>query len=221
MAKKLFLQPHYGDIAWSCGGLVTKHKKESIVVSIFPPKRKFYRLKFMGIIYRKKKREEKQFEKLIGFKGIYLKFKSAFLRGRTLETLFDKNLNELEQQQGVDLRGYLSKLILQEGITEVYCPKAQRNMIDHLIVKQAVYGLTATDITIYFYEDFPNFLPEAKKTTKKSKTKTIKVDISDVIEEKIQAIILYESLVQPYFRSKEKLVELIRKTPFETFWLED
>jgi len=218
---KLFLQPHYGDIAWSCGGLVAKHKKESIIVSIFPPKRKFFRLKLKGIVYRRKKREENHFEKLFGFKGIYLKYKSAFLRGRTLETLFDKNLNELEQQQVVALRDYLSNLILQEGITEVYCPKAQRNMIDHLIVKQAVYGLTATDITIYYYEDFPNFLPEAKKTSKKSKTKTIKVDISDVIEEKIQAIILYDSLVKPYYRSEEKLVELIRKTPFETYWLED
>jgi len=44
------------------------------------------------------------------------------------------------------------------------------------------------------------------------------VDISDVIEEKIQAVLIYESLVSGYFKSQDTLVELIRKTPFETYW---
>lgn len=86
---------------------------------------------------------------------------------------------------------------------------AQRNQIDHLIVKKAVAGLKPIDFDIFYYEDFPNFLPESKKLQVSTALKAIKVDISNVIEEKIQGIIQYDSLVEPYFKSKEILVELI------------
>lgn len=163
MSKVLFLEPHYGDIAWSCSGLVAQNKEDSIIVSIFPPKRRFYRIKFMGIKYRRKKREAKRFESLFGVKIIYLKFKSAFLRGRNLEDLFDKILNPVEEEQVLKLREYISELIKKEDIYELYCPMAQRNQIDHLIVKKAVAGLKQTDFDIFYYEDFPNFIPESSK----------------------------------------------------------
>ncbi|MFW9924649.1 MAG: PIG-L deacetylase family protein [Candidatus Thorarchaeota archaeon] len=221
MSKKLFLEPHFGDIAWSCGGLVAQNKEASIIITIFPPRRKFYWLKFLGIIYRKKKNEEKRFEKLFNLNIIYLKFKSAFMRGRTLEGLFDKKLNAIEEEQVLELRKIINELLLEENISEIYCPKAQRNQIDHLIVKKAVLGLTPTNATIYYYEDFPNFLPESKKIHS-SKTQTkVRIDISKVVEEKIQAVLIYESLISSYFTSKEVLVDLIRKTPYEYYWQDD
>lgn len=220
MTKKLFLEPHYGDIAWSCGGLVAKHKKESIIVTIFPPRRKYYRLKFKGIIYRKKKREEIRFEKSYGVEIIYLKYKSAFMRGRILEELFDKKLNALEKEIVIQLREYISELVINKDIKEIYCPMAQRNQIDHLIVKEAISNILLENVDIYYYEDFPNFLPESKKLVTESNLNAIKIDISDVLEEKIKAVLFYESLIEPYFVSKEKLVDLIRKTPYEIFWLE-
>ncbi len=221
MSKTLFLEPHYGDIAWSCSGLVAQNREDSIIVSIFPPKRKYYRIQFKGIKYRRKKREEIRFANILGVEIIYLKYKSAFLRGRNLEDLFDKILNPVEEEQALKLRKYISELIKNEDISEVYCPMAQRNQIDHLIVKKAVAGLKQTDFDIYYYEDFPNFLPESRKLQVSTGLKAIKVDISEVIEEKIQGILEYVSLVEPYFKSKEVLVDLIRKTPFETFWKED
>ncbi|NHJ31331.1 MAG: hypothetical protein FK732_00570 [Asgard group archaeon] len=221
MSKILFLEPHYGDIAWSCSGLVAQNREDSIIVSIFPPKRKYYRIQFKGIKYRRKKREEIKFGNLLGVEIIYLKYKSAFLRGRNLEDLFDKILNPLEEEQVIQLREYFSDFIKKEDVSELYCPMAQRNQIDHLIVKKAVAGLKPIDFDIYYYEDFPNFLPESRKLQVSTALKAIKVDISDVIEEKIQSILQYESLVQPYFKSKEILVDLVRKTPFETFWKEE
>lgn len=221
MSKALFLEPHYGDIAWSCSGLVAQNRQDSIIVSIFPPKRKYYRIQFKGIKYRRKKREEIKFSNLLSVEIIYLKYKSAFLRGRNLEDLFDKILNPAEEEQVLQLREYLSDLIKKEDVSEVYCPMAQRNQIDHLIVKKAVAGLKQIDFDIYYYEDFPNFLPVSRKLQVSTGLKAIKVDISEVIEEKIQGILQYESLVEPYFKSKEILVDLIRKTPFETFWKED
>ncbi|NHK30959.1 MAG: hypothetical protein FK730_06370 [Asgard group archaeon] len=220
MVKKLFLEPHFGDIAWSCGGLVAKHKKESIIVTIFPPRRKFFRLKLKARKYRKKKREEIRFERLYGVKIIYLKYKSAFMRGRILEDLFDKKLNELEKEIVIQLREFITDLVLNEGITEIYCPMAQRNQIDHLIVKEAVSNLLLENIDIFYYEDFPNFLPESKKLVTEPTLKALKIDMSDVIEEKINAVLFYDSLIEPYFVSKEKLVNLIRRTPFEIFWKE-
>ncbi len=221
MSKILFLEPHYGDIAWSCSGLVAQNREDSIIVTIFPPKRKYYRIQFKGIKYRRKKREEIRFSNILGVKIIYHKYKSAFLRGRNLEDLFDKILNPVEEEQVLQLRKYISELIKKEDISEIYCPMAQRNQIDHLIVKKAVAGLKQTDFDIYYYEDFPNFLPESRKLQVSTGLKAIKVDISEVIEEKIQGILEYVSLVEPYFKSKEVLVDLIRKTPFETFWKED
>lgn len=221
MSKALFLEPHYGDIAWSCSGLVAQNRQDPIIVSIFPPKRKYYRIQFKGIKYRRKKREEVKFANILGVEIIYLKFKSAFLRGRHLEDLFDKILNPVEEEQVLQLREYISELIKKEDISELYCPMAQRNQIDHLIVKKAVAGLNKIDFDIYYYEDFPNFMPESRKLQVSTALKAIKVDISDVIEEKIHGILQYDSLVEPYFISKEVLVDLIRKTPFETFWKED
>lgn len=221
MSKTLFLEPHYGDIAWSCSGLVAQNRENSLIVSIFPPKRRYFRIQFKGIKYRRKKREEIRFANILGVEIIYLKYKSAFLRGRNLEDLFDKILNLVEEEQVMQLREYISELIKNEDISEIYCPMAQRNQIDHLIVKKAVAGLKQIDFDIYYYEDFPNFLPVSRKLQVSTGLKAIKVDISEVIEEKILGILQYESLVEPYFRSKEILVDLIRKTPFETFWKED
>ena len=93
MSKALFLEPHYGDIAWSCSGLVAQNRQDSIIVSIFPPKRRYYRIQFKGIKYRRKKREEIRFANILNVEIIYLKYKSAFLRGRNLEDLFDKILD--------------------------------------------------------------------------------------------------------------------------------
>lgn len=221
MSKILFLEPHYGDIAWSCSGIVAQNRENSIIVTIFPPKRKYYRIQFKGIKYRMKKREEVRFGNLLGVRIIYLKYKSAFMRGRNLEDLFDKILNPVEKEQVLQLREHILDLIKEEDVAELYCPMAQRNQIDHLIVKKAVAGLKPTDFDIYYYEDFPNFLPESQKLKVSSALKSFKVDISNVIEEKIQGILEYESLVEPYFKSKEVLMDLIRKTPFETFWKED
>ncbi len=218
MPKKLFLQPHHGDIAWSCSGLIAQSKEDSLAVSLFPPRSKHYWLKLKGRVYRSKKREDMQFEKLFGIRYIFEKFPSALMRGRTVDTLFDKKLNSMEEQLVQEIRNYITDLVAKEKITEIYCPMAQRNQIDHLIIKQAVFGLIASKVDVYYYEDFPNFLPESKKGKRFTSMEAKEVDISDVIEEKIQACLLYESLISAYFKSQDTLVELIRKTPFETYW---
>lgn len=218
MPKKLFLQPHHGDIAWSCGGLIAQNKEETLVVSFFPPRSKNFRLKLKGTVYRSKKREDLKFEQLYRIKFIFKKFPSAFLRGRTADTLFDKKLNNKEEQLVQEIRNYITDLVVKEKITEIYCPMAQRNQIDHLIIKQAVFGLIVSNIDIYYYEDFPNFLPESKKGKRFTSLEAMEVDISDVIDEKIQAVHIYKSLISAYYKSEEVLVELIRKTPFETYW---
>ncbi|MHA1556185.1 MAG: hypothetical protein ACTSPM_04545 [Candidatus Heimdallarchaeota archaeon] len=220
MTKKLFLEPHFGDIAWSCSGLVAQNIEDSIIVNLFPPRSKYYRFR-INIMrkYRKKMQEEKSFERLFNIKIIYRKYKSAFLRGRKIENLFDKKLNAIEELLVVELRADIAELIVKENITELYCPYAQRNQIDHLIVKKAISGLTTTDVVIYYYEDFPNFLPKSTQI-KDSLLKPVKIDITTCIEEKIKAVLLYNSLVTPYFKSESTLIDLIRKKPFEIYWQE-
>ncbi|MGC9779470.1 MAG: hypothetical protein HZR80_09535 [Candidatus Heimdallarchaeota archaeon] len=187
-------------------------------MTIFPDRRKFYRIKRKGSIYRRKKREEIDYGKLSGVEIIFLKFKSALLRGRTFESLIDKNLNEIEEKQIIELRDVISDLVLKENISEIYCPRARRNQVDHIIVKKAVAGLSVAGYDIFYYEDFPTFLPDSKNLKTDTGYSRIEIDISNVIEEKIQGILLYESLIDVYFKSKELLVEKIRETTFEVFW---
>ncbi|NHJ49497.1 MAG: hypothetical protein FK733_17035 [Asgard group archaeon] len=220
MSKKLFIEPHYGDVAWSCAGLIAMNKENSIVVNIFPPRRRYDRLLLKGFTYRKRKRVEKRFQELFGIRIIYLNYESALLRGRTIKELIDTKLNPIEKEQVAQIRQFISDFVIKEGITEIYSPLAQRNQIDHVIVKEAVSGLLTTGCEIYYYEDFPDFMPKTEKGLITPDLIEKKVDITSVIEEKIQAVILYESLVRAYFTSKESLLESIRKSPFETYWLE-
>ncbi|MHA1155414.1 MAG: hypothetical protein ACTSQK_04840 [Candidatus Heimdallarchaeota archaeon] len=220
MTRKLFLEPHFGDIAWSCSGLIAQNKKDSIIVNLFPPRSKYYRFRINVMKkYKRKWQEEKSFERIFDIKIIYRKYKSAFLRGRKIENLFDKKLNAIEEQLVEELRADIAELIVKENITELYCPYAQRNQIDHLLVKKAVSGLTTTDVVIYYYEDFPNFLPKSTQI-EDSLLQPVKIDISISIEEKIEAVLQYKSLVTPYFKSEKTLIDLIRKTPFEIYWQE-
>lgn len=220
MTKKLFLEPHYGDIAWSCGGLLYLNKEDSIILNIFPPRKKY---DFLNLKrrrnYRRAKKREKAFVELFGVKIIYWKYKSAFLRGRTDKNFFDRNLTELEENMVVEIRQEIEKLILEEKITEVYCPYAQRNQVDHIIVRKAVKGFTITNAKIFYYEDFPNFHPQSEKIKDPSMIPS-RVDISASIEEKIKAILIYEHLVKAFFKDTETLIDLVWKKPFETYWYE-
>ena len=46
----------------------------------------------------------------------------------------------------------------------------------------------------------------------------IEIDVSDVIEVKVKGILVFESLIDAYFKSKELLAQRIRESPKEIYW---
>ncbi|MBN1328146.1 MAG: hypothetical protein JXA54_01620 [Candidatus Heimdallarchaeota archaeon] len=122
---------------------------------------------------------------MFGIKILYYKYKSAFLRGRSAETLFDKTFNELEQKIVNQLHQDIIKLVEDKNISEIYCPRANENQIDHLLVRAAVARIVATDCKIFYYEDFPNFTFDSKISNKEKNMEKKIIDFHDVIDEKI------------------------------------
>ena len=220
MTKKLFLEPHYGDIAWSCGGLLYKYKGESIILNFFPPKKmKKFLFRKIKIKSRLGKKNNEKFRKLFNLKIIYLDYQSAFLRGRSDKNLFDKRLTSEEEELVSKIREDITKFVSQEKITEIYCPYAQRYQVDHLILRKAISTISIPEVIVYYYEDFPNFHPKSEEIVNPN-LEVNKIDISDYIEKKIEAVLIYDNLVKAFFTNKETLIELIHNRPYETYWKE-
>ena len=218
MKKKLFLAPHFADIAWSCSGLIFMNIPESIVVNIFSakPEDMNARKSFTYDQEMERKSEEKFFEKY-GIDSIQLDFKEAISRGRKVEEFFITKLNDEEEKLILDLAISFGDLIGKYGVSEIFCPKAIRNHVDHFIVKKAVERLISP-AEIYYYEDVLILIREKSKVGILANLKEIKIDISSVLEEKIQALLLYPATIKAHYKSEDSLVKAIRENPYENYW---
>ena len=217
MSKRLFLAPHFSDIAWSCGGMIALDPSNSIVVNVFNLKpTKETKQKYKDFIQENYRKPEKKFQTMFKFTALKFDLAEALDRGRTPSTIFSKELTASEKELVYEIRDKIHALIDQHKITEIYCPKAQRNQTDHFIVKEAVNKITK-EVHIFYYKDFPNFLPEDSDKTEVN-LELIKFDITNVIEQKIAAISLYEKALKTFYQSKEKIIALIRKNPYEIYW---
>ena len=127
MKKKLFLAPHFADIAWSCSGLILMNISDSIVANVFSakPDDMNARKTFTYDQEMERQSEEKFFEKF-GIESVQLDFKEALSRGRKIEEFFSLKLNEEEEKIILDLAISLGDLIGKYRVSELFCPKAIR-----------------------------------------------------------------------------------------------
>jgi len=217
MSKRLFLAPHFSVIAWSCGGTIALNPSNVILANVFTLKpNKETKEKYNDYLHEDNRKPEKKFQKRFKLTSRNFDFPSAFDRGRTPSTIFSKDLTELEMELIFEIRDKIHDLIDQYNIEEIYCPKAQDNKIDHYIVKEAVNKIKK-EVHVFYYKDFPNFLPEDSDKAE-TNLELIKIDITNTIEEKIAAVTLYEKSLKSFYQSKEKIIALIRKNPYEVYW---
>lgn len=221
MSKKLFLSPHYSDIAWSCSGLIAKHKQISEFTYFFTAAPKNVDNPIIKRNLRKAKKETKKFHRLYNCNRYYLNFSHAIQRGIALENVFDKGLLEKDDEQSLilQIRTKIADIINKNNFSEIYCPKAIRGHIDHLVIKQAILPFSST-VSIFYYQDFPTFIEEPQLEKAEPHLQLIKIDISEVIEEKIKAVLTYKSVIKQFYLSREKLQEQIRRYPYELYWKE-
>ena len=218
MKKKLFLAPHFADIAWSCSGLILKNISDSIVANVFSAKPDDMNAR-KSITYdqeMERHSEEKFFEKF-GIESIQLDFKEALSRGRKIEEFFSLKLNEKEEKLILDLAISLGDLIGKYRVSELFCPKAIRHHIDHYIVKKSVEKVMSP-VEIYYYEDAPIFTKDKSKEKIPENLKEIRIDISSVIEQKIQGLLFYPATIKAHYKSEESVVKAIRENPYEFYW---
>jgi len=218
MKKKLFLAPHFADIAWSCSGLLLMNKSESIVVNIFSAKPENEKiLKAHSYTQEDERDSEEKFYKKFGIESISLDYEESLIRGRRIEDLFTGELTKEEEKLILDITISIGDLVGKYQIKEIFCPKATRNHIDHLIVKKAIEKLISP-VDVYYYEDAPLFAKSKSKTEINENLKEIEVEISSVLEEKIQAILLYPNTIKAHYISVDSIINAIRKNPIEKYW---
>ncbi len=218
MKKKLFLAPHFADIAWSCSGLILMNISDSVVANVFSakPEDMIARKSFTYDQEMERHSEEKFFKKF-SIDSVQLDFKEALSRGRKIEEFFTLKLNEEEEKLILDIAVSLGDLIGKYRVSELFCPKAIRHHVDHYIVKKSVEKLMSP-VEIYYYEDAPIFGQDKSKEKIPGNLKEIKIDISSVLEEKIQGLLLYPATIKAHYKSEDSVVKAIRENPYEYYW---
>ncbi|MBK5114586.1 MAG: hypothetical protein KGD59_10525 [Candidatus Heimdallarchaeota archaeon] len=218
MKKKLFLAPHFADIAWSCSGLLLMNNSESIVVNVFSAKPEDMAImKSFSYTQEMERLSEEKFFKKFGIEFVQLDYQEAMVRGRKIEEFFSLKLNDEEEKLILDIAIKIGDLIGKYRISEVFCPKAIRNHVDHYIVKKSIEKIM-TPVEIYYYEDAPIFIQEKSKEKTPENLKEIKIDISSVLEDKIESVLLYPATIKAHYKSQESVIKAIRDNPYEKYW---
>ncbi|MHA1126184.1 MAG: PIG-L deacetylase family protein [Candidatus Heimdallarchaeota archaeon] len=217
MTKRLFIAPHYADVAFSCGGLIALDPANSIVSLVFSLKpEKDLIKKYEKYLFEIHRKPEKKYLKMFNLTSIDLKFPSALVRGRTPSDLFSIELTQIEKDLIFKIRDRLHEIIDRYNITEIYCPKDDRHQIDHYITKIAASKISR-EVHVFYYKDAPDFLPDEKDKSYEH-LELLKINISKVLDQKIKAVSLYENILTLFFHSKERILSKMKKTPFEVYW---
>jgi hypothetical protein len=194
------------------------NKTESIVVNVFSAKPEDEEiLKPFSYTQEKERLSEEKFYKQFGIESIHLDFKESLIRGRKIEDLFTSELTVEEEKIILDIAIKIGDLLGKYRIKEIFCPKATRNHVDHYIVKKSIEKLISP-VEIYYYEDAPLFTKSKAKEETVKNLKEISIDISSVLEEKIQALLLYPNTIKAHYTSVDSIVKALRKNPVERYW---
>jgi LmbE family N-acetylglucosaminyl deacetylase len=216
---KLFIEPHFGDVAWSCSGLLAKEETKATILCIFSAKKcHLVKTKRNNGSQWYLKKNEKKYAKMMNTDLHFFNYAKYDLRNRPPQKFFDSVLSPIEQKLLCDLTAQLKKFVKKNNVTEIYCPKASRSHIDHLLVKQATTQFIDSH-TVYYYEDCPTFTNDQKYFPSfEPNLEEIKIDISSVIPQKYNGMLIFDELIKSFFTSKEALKSLIHKRPYEKYW---
>jgi hypothetical protein len=194
------------------------NNSESIVVNVFSAKPEdMATMKSFSYTQEMERLSEEKFFKKFGIEFVQLDYQEAMVRGRKIEEFFSLKLNDEEEKLILDIAIKIGDLIGKYRISEVFCPKAIRNHIDHYIVKKSIEKIM-TPVEIYYYEDAPIFIQEKSKEKTPENLKEIKIDISSVLEDKIESVLLYPATIKAHYKSQESVIKAIRDNPYEKYW---
>jgi LmbE family N-acetylglucosaminyl deacetylase len=254
-ARHLFLSPHYDDIALSCGGtaaLLARAGRLPEVALIFgdhpdpaQPLTTFAESMHRGWgldaaeVIAGRRSEEAAASGILGTRAVFLPFRDAIYRGERYlsnDDLFGEVAAD-EADLPVEIVAALGLDQHTGATTRNYAPLAIGRHVDHQQAFAAGVRLAQTRYEIWFYEDLPYALnPGAAEAQIAATGVALEiaavVDVTEVWEEKLAAIMAYPSQLATVFAyvdagsSRDEIDAVLRAyatevgggAPGERFW---
>jgi len=156
--------------------------------------------------------------------------------GQAPEFLYRSNralfgaIDAKDEKLHVELASTIEEVAKQQGEPLLYAPLAGGHHVDHRIARRAADSLRRRGYPVTYYEDFPYVEEEEALLLalgdREQWSPTLQ-GIADTIEEKIEAIAIYESQIFLLFRRKETMERRVRayaaslapeRGPCERYW---
>lgn len=224
----IFFSPHFDDVVFSCGGLISRLKgmKSVLVVTLFsgigegvPSKiGKDYFLdcgyKDMKSLFNLRKQEEKKAAEMLGYRVCSMGYPDAVFRfkkhvaGREFfysnrSQLFgDINKNDIVAKEIEEKVNLLVKKYSKEK-TKIYFPMGLGGHVDHKMVRYLGNNLV-TARKKYFFEDFPYVTDDGGGDSNNMKLTEIPTP-KRILEKKFGAMVVYKSQIKGLFKSNDDL----------------
>jgi len=253
--QHIFLSPHYDDIALSCGGtarLAARAGNRPVIALIFgsepdlsQPLSDFAEAMHRGwgldtrAVVAGRRAEEAAASAILGADDRFLPFHDAIYRGMNYTS--NEVLFATPAESEATLPGRIVDELGLGGLAStharIYAPLAIGNHVDHQLAFEAGRELANAGWDVWFYEDLPYALnPERLRTRLTALDGQIeqaaRVDVSNVWDDKISAIMAYPSQLPTIFdyvavgHSRDAIDAAMSKyatslgngTPVERFW---
>lgn len=229
----VFVEPHYDDVAFSCGGTLAGRVRTGAPVELLTvftadpapdaplsPLARTVHAEWTGgeRPYEQRRREAAQVDALLLVQRTALDLPEVLYRMPHL-TAIEEVLQPDETPESdsffASVYDALDKALGKEDVLTIVAPLGVGGHLDHLLVHAAIRALAAQrpGWTVWYYEDFPYTLdvPALKRRVRTlgSTYRPATVDIVDTLDARVRLSACYTSQVRAIFGTSDRLRSLI------------
>jgi len=235
--RHIYLQPHYDDAVFSCGGSIALQAstgQKVLIVTVFggaPPaagavsplalelQRNQWRLgDDPAAVVRQRQHEDANAANLLGADTLWLDYPDAIYRGEPAyysseESLFGM-VHPAEQKLDEALEADFLTMHARAPLAVLYAPLGIGHHVDHQLCCSAADRLAQRKISVKFYEDFPYVTQSQALNARRDELQIMMepeiVEVSGLIGLREEAMAQYASQISQQFGSRERLHQMLR-----------
>lgn len=232
--RHIYLQPHFDDAVFSCGGTIALQVatgQRVLVVTVFggaPPDGAALSPFALQLMQRdglgadsaeavKRRREEDAAAvQSLGADALWLDFPEAIFRGAPAyytnnDALFG-SVNPADLSLDTQIADVLMRIHQRAPLGVLYAPLGVGNHVDHQLVCSAADRLTQQRVSVKFYEDFPYVsVPGALAARQQQLGIPMEPELVEIshqpAQQKDEALLQYRSQVPTLFGSEDQMLE--------------